>query len=705
MRGEHDKKGRTLIATRLRDNAPARALVDVQAPEADSVSGRQGHPTLPLSPEEAPDGLLRRLPITFPVCPQHYCRVGNASRLSQSHRPANLAHLTNGPGNGRVARAALASNNSAAGPQRSDGASLEGASLYASQPPRRIVPPTRDRSRSARCGQAPVPLTPGAALHTPGGRSLLTTIRMRGNPGTHSNSARGTRLRLLGSWACIFGARRTPETDSILQWVTTLSPRSPASLPAAYLIRRPERTLLCTPALTALERHGKAVRNMNDCSTIGLPPLTLEDTHWRVCGAGLTKKHPRHGPVALIPQPPCEGESSHGSQNTSGQVSPYRTERIRREPEPARLSFREEQCLAHNDIPVQADVPRQGDRILPCPQIQGGRRHTMQPRLHLSCVQGQCVKAGCDRVIGSSRRFDKCGVCGGDGSTCKKESGSLDRARPGYQDVVTIPAGATHLDVKQRAPGNGRHDNSYLAVRRLDGTYLLNGDYKLMTMETDIALRGSLLHYSGSSTTLERLRSFAPLPEPLVIQVLSVGEAPRPRVKYSYFAPRPNNAASGSNNNAGRRHSINAIREVGGAEWSLREWGACSQTCGGGTQQREVVCLDSQGRTSRDCPEELRPLASRPAPPSSAPPGSSESGPCAPRPVAEASANASCAASATTGARSPTTAVTPRAGRDPCWSCAIREPVKDCFINLTSRRPPSLERTIRSSPPPLPLKI
>lgn len=183
--------------------------------------------------------------------------------------------------------------------------------------------------------------------------------------------------------------------------------------------------------------------------------------------------------------------------------------------------------------------------------------------------------------------------------------------RPGYQDVVTIPAGATHLDIKQRAPGNGRHDNSYLAVRRQDGTYLLNGDYKLMTMETDITLRGALLRYSGSSATLERIRSFSPLPEPLTIQVLSVGESPRPRVKYSYFAPRPNNAASVSSNNGGRRQSINAIREVGGAEWTLREWGPCSQTCGGGVQHREVVCLDPQGRPSRDCPEELRPLASR----------------------------------------------------------------------------------------------
>ncbi|XP_031708219.1 A disintegrin and metalloproteinase with thrombospondin motifs 1 [Anarrhichthys ocellatus] len=300
------------------------------------------------------------------------------------------------------------------------------------------------------------------------------------------------------------------------------------------------------------------------------------------------------------------------------------------------LSFREEQCLAHNDMSAQVSlgsgegvewVPKYAgvspkDRCkLVCRAKGTGYFFVLKskvadgtpcsPDSTSVCVHGQCVKAGCDRLIGSNRRFDKCGVCGGDGSTCKKLSGSLERARPGYQDVVTIPAGATHLDVKQRAPGNGRHDNSYLAVRRQDGTYLLNGDYKLMTMETDIALRGALLRYSGSSATLERIRSFTPLPEPITIQVLSVGEAPRPRVKYSYFAPRPNNAASVSNSNGGRRHSINAIREVGGAEWTLREWGPCSQTCGGGVQQREVVCLDPHGRPSRDCPEELRPLASR----------------------------------------------------------------------------------------------
>ncbi|XP_056158098.1 A disintegrin and metalloproteinase with thrombospondin motifs 1 [Lampris incognitus] len=328
----------------------------------------------------------------------------------------------------------------------------------------------------------------------------------------------------------------------------------------------------------------------------------------------------------------------NGGKYCEGKRIQYRSCNTETCPDTNGLSFREEQCLAHNDmsthvsfgsgegvewVPKYAGVSPKDRCKLMCRAKGTGYFFVLKskvadgtpcsPDSTSVCVQGQCVKAGCDRVIGSSRRFDKCGVCGGDGSTCKKVSGSLDRARPGYQDVVTIPAGATHLDVKQRSPGNGRQDNSYLAVRRQDGTYLLNGEYKLMTMETDIPMRGSLLRYSGSSAMLERLRSFAPLPEPLVIQVLSVGDSPRPRVKYSYFSPRLHNSAgaSGNGGGAGRRPSINAIREVGGAEWTLREWGPCSQSCGGGTQQRELVCLDPHGRPSRDCPEELRPLASR----------------------------------------------------------------------------------------------
>lgn len=39
------------------------------------------------------------------------------------------------------------------------------------------------------------------------------------------------------------------------------------------------------------------------------------------------------------------------------------------------------------------------------------------------CVQGKCIKAGCDGNLGSKKKFDKCGVCGGDNKSCKKVTG------------------------------------------------------------------------------------------------------------------------------------------------------------------------------------------------------------------------------------------------------------------------------------------
>lgn len=45
------------------------------------------------------------------------------------------------------------------------------------------------------------------------------------------------------------------------------------------------------------------------------------------------------------------------------------------------------------------------------------------------CVRGRCIPAGCDRIIGSKKKFDKCMSCGGDGSGCTKVSGSFTKPR------------------------------------------------------------------------------------------------------------------------------------------------------------------------------------------------------------------------------------------------------------------------------------
>ncbi|XP_063304319.1 A disintegrin and metalloproteinase with thrombospondin motifs 1 [Pelobates fuscus] len=330
----------------------------------------------------------------------------------------------------------------------------------------------------------------------------------------------------------------------------------------------------------------------------------------------------------------------NGGKYCEGKRVQYRSCNIEDCPDNNGKTFREEQCEVHNDLskspfgngpavewtPKFAGVPPKDRCKLMCRAKGTGYFFVLNPKVvdgtpcspdsTSVCIQGQCVKAGCDRVIGSSKKFDKCGICGGNGSTCKKVSGTYSNARPGYHDVVTIPAGATNIEVKQRNNRGSRHDGSFLAIKATDGSYVLNGGYTLSTMEQDITHNGNILRYSGSSAALERIRSFGTLKEPITIQVLTVGESHRLKIKYIYFVKKPAQSEKISNK---KKESFNAIRETILSEWVIEEWGECSKTCGLGWQRRSVECKDLRGQLSADCakelkPDDIRPCADTPCP-------------------------------------------------------------------------------------------
>lgn len=233
------------------------------------------------------------------------------------------------------------------------------------------------------------------------------------------------------------------------------------------------------------------------------------------------------------------------------------------------------------------------------------------------CVRGQCVKAGCDHVVNSPKKLDKCGVCGGKGITCRKVSGSFTPYSYGYNDIVTIPAGATNIDVKQRSHPGVRNDGSYLALKTANGQYLLNGNLAISAIEQDILMKGTILKYSGSMATLERLQSFQALPEPLTVQLLTVsGEVFPPKVKYTFFVP---NDMDFSAQNSKERVTTNIIQSLPHAEWVLGDWSECPSTCGGSWHRRTVECRDPSGQASDTCdealkPEDAKPCGSQPCP-------------------------------------------------------------------------------------------
>lgn len=76
---------------------------------------------------------------------------------------------------------------------------------------------------------------------------------------------------------------------------------------------------------------------------------------------------------------------------------------------------------------VHVQIPANSTLLVRSPQVIDGT--LCGPETLSICVHGQCIKAGCDHVVGSSKKLDKCGVCGGNGSTCRKISGSLNRSK------------------------------------------------------------------------------------------------------------------------------------------------------------------------------------------------------------------------------------------------------------------------------------
>ncbi|XP_037107672.1 A disintegrin and metalloproteinase with thrombospondin motifs 9 [Syngnathus acus] len=153
------------------------------------------------------------------------------------------------------------------------------------------------------------------------------------------------------------------------------------------------------------------------------------------------------------------------------------------------------------------------------------------------CVQGLCRQAGCDHVLNSKARRDKCGVCGGDNSSCKTVANTFNIVRYGYNEVVRIPSGATNIDVRQHSYSGKPEDDNYLAISNSRGEFLLNGEFVVSMFKREIKVGNAVIEYSGSDHVIERINCTERIEEEIVVQVLSVGNLYNPDVRYSFNIP------------------------------------------------------------------------------------------------------------------------------------------------------------------------
>ncbi|KAJ1110188.1 hypothetical protein NDU88_007543 [Pleurodeles waltl] len=190
------------------------------------------------------------------------------------------------------------------------------------------------------------------------------------------------------------------------------------------------------------------------------------------------------------------------------------------------------------------------------------------------CVQGLCRQAGCDHVLNSKARRDKCGVCGGDNSSCKTIAGTFNTVHYGYNTVVRIPAGATNIDVRQHSYSRKPDDDNYLALSNNVGDFLLNGDFIVSMFKREIKVGNAVLEYSGSDHSVERINCTDRIEQEIVLQVLSVGNLYNPDVRYTFNVPIEDKPQQYFWNPHG-------------------PWQACSKLCQGERKKKPICTRDS----------------------------------------------------------------------------------------------------------------
>ncbi|CAB1324288.1 unnamed protein product [Coregonus sp. 'balchen'] len=181
------------------------------------------------------------------------------------------------------------------------------------------------------------------------------------------------------------------------------------------------------------------------------------------------------------------------------------------------------------------------------------------------CVNGECKHVGCDRILGSDVREDRCRICGGDGSNCAAIEGVFNDSLPegGYEEVVRIPKGSTFIHIQEL-----NVSLNYLVLKSKGDQYFINGKLTIDTPRRfDIA--GTTFHYRRPTDQPETLEALGPTNMTLIVMVLVREE--NPGIHYRFNPPVNRDPLSGY-------------------AWHYTSWSRCSALCAGGAQIQQVVC-------------------------------------------------------------------------------------------------------------------
>ncbi|CAN9509520.1 unnamed protein product [Ophioblennius macclurei] len=239
--------------------------------------------------------------------------------------------------------------------------------------------------------------------------------------------------------------------------------------------------------------------------------------------------------------------------------------------------FRAQQCSAHADVRYQGQyhewLPVYNDPDNPCalrckakgsgllvelaPKVLDGTRCYTES-LDM-CISGACQIVGCDHELGSTTKEDNCGVCNGDGSSCRLVRGhykSQHASGKTEDTVVVVPYKSRHVRLVLKGP-----DHLYVESKTLQGVK----DEVALDKSGQYHLENTTLDYQKLSDK-EVLRITGPLGADFTVKVQFATGADSV-VQYIYYQPIVH-------------------------RWRETDFFPCSVTCGGGYQLTSAECFD-----------------------------------------------------------------------------------------------------------------
>ncbi|KAL9986875.1 hypothetical protein ACROYT_G001084 [Oculina patagonica] len=211
--------------------------------------------------------------------------------------------------------------------------------------------------------------------------------------------------------------------------------------------------------------------------------------------------------------------------------------------------------------------------------VRDGERCTNRPDNLDVCIAGKCRAVGCDHVLESGVRKDRCGICGGNGETCLLVNSSYTKVVWDYgletnNVMAVLPVGTANARFKQRKVG-------YDALGIKDhetGQYIIT----MPTWSKVVYYKGTRIEYHHEDNRFaDSIVVDGPTKVPLRMTFIYFYERNKGGVDFQYYRPIWSNETA----------------QKVSSKWVTGEWSACPVKCGQGIITRDVSCVRSDDGT------------------------------------------------------------------------------------------------------------